>query len=143
MTPRASSLARRACTVPRATPRRRAISSSPTRGCSRSAAISRASSSSIPLVILTSHPATRPPPGARTAHQRWTDLPAPCGGGVLPATTGGGPVFEEGRLCSPVTEGDDGTITVRLSRDHPGFADEAYRARRAEIAEHALRWRPG
>ena len=52
-------------------------------------------------------------------------------------------MFEEGQLYSPVTESDDGQVTVHLSRDHPGFADEAYRARRNEIAQHALRWRPG
>ena len=52
-------------------------------------------------------------------------------------------MFEEGQLYSPVTEGDDGAVTVHLSRDHPGFADEAYRRRRSEIAQLALRWRPG
>jgi phenylalanine-4-hydroxylase len=52
-------------------------------------------------------------------------------------------VFEEGQLYSPVTEGEDGAVTVHLSRDHPGFADEAYRARRNEIASLALRWQPG
>ena len=52
-------------------------------------------------------------------------------------------MFEEGQLYSPVTEGDDGQVTVHLSRDHPGFADPAYRARRNAIAAHALRWRPG
>jgi phenylalanine-4-hydroxylase len=52
-------------------------------------------------------------------------------------------VFEEGQLYSPVTRGDDGEVTVHLASDHPGFADEAYRRRRNEIAEHALRWRPG
>jgi phenylalanine-4-hydroxylase len=51
-------------------------------------------------------------------------------------------MFEEGQLYSPVTETEDG-VTVHLSRDHPGFADEEYRRRRNEIAEHALRWRPG
>ena len=52
-------------------------------------------------------------------------------------------MFEEGQLYSPVTEGDDGAVTVHLARDHPGFADEGYRRRRNEIAEHALRWRAG
>src|SRR3954469_23555961 len=46
-TPRRSSLERRACTVPRATPRRREISRRPTRGCSRRALMRRASSSSM------------------------------------------------------------------------------------------------
>ncbi len=52
-------------------------------------------------------------------------------------------MFEEGQLYSPVTEGDDGEVTVHLSADHPGFADEAYRRRRNEIAQLALRWEPG
>jgi len=51
-------------------------------------------------------------------------------------------MFEEGQLYSPVTESEEG-VTVHLSRDHPGFADEVYRRRRNEIAEHALRWRQG
>lgn len=52
-------------------------------------------------------------------------------------------MFEEGQLYSPVTEGDDGRVTVHLASDHPGFADAAYRERRNEIAAHALRWRRG
>jgi phenylalanine-4-hydroxylase len=52
-------------------------------------------------------------------------------------------VFEEGQLYSPVTEGDDGQVTVHLAADHPGFADEAYRRRRNEIAQYALRWNRG
>jgi phenylalanine-4-hydroxylase len=52
-------------------------------------------------------------------------------------------VFEEGQLYSPVTQGDDGQVTVHLSSGHPGFADAAYRARRNEIAAHALAWRDG
>jgi phenylalanine-4-hydroxylase len=52
-------------------------------------------------------------------------------------------VFEEGQLYSPVTESEDGAVTVHLSRDHPGFADEEYRLRRNEIAQLALRWQPG
>jgi phenylalanine-4-hydroxylase len=56
---------------------------------------------------------------------------------------GGGDVFEEGQLYSPVTESDEGHVTVHLAPDHPGFADQAYRARRNEIAEYALRWQPG
>jgi phenylalanine-4-hydroxylase len=52
-------------------------------------------------------------------------------------------VFEEGQLYSPVTQGADGAVTVHLASGHPGFADDAYRRRRGEIAEHALRWRRG
>ena len=52
-------------------------------------------------------------------------------------------MFEEGQLYSPVTEGDDGEVTVHLSADHPGVADPPYRARRNEIAQLALRWQPG
>ena len=47
ITPRACSLSSRACTVPRATPSRRATSTSPIRGCARSISSSRESSSSI------------------------------------------------------------------------------------------------
>lgn len=32
---------------------------------------------------------------------------------------------------------------VQLDREHPGFRDREYRRRRNEIAEQALRWRPG
>jgi phenylalanine-4-hydroxylase len=52
-------------------------------------------------------------------------------------------MFEEGQLYSPVTTSDEGKVTVHLSRDHPGFSDEAYRTRRNEIARLALEWRPG
>lgn len=41
-------------------------------------------------------------------------------------------------LYSPVRTGDDGTITVELGADHPGFADPAYRARRDAIASLAI-----
>ncbi|HEU4973993.1 MAG TPA: phenylalanine 4-monooxygenase [Baekduia sp.] len=52
-------------------------------------------------------------------------------------------MFEEAQLYSPVTQSDDGSVTVHLGRDHPGFNDEAYRARRNEIAAAAMAWRPG
>ena len=51
-------------------------------------------------------------------------------------------MFEEAQLYSPVTEGKDGVV-VHLADDHPGASDPEYRARRAEIAEAALRWEPG
>jgi phenylalanine-4-hydroxylase len=51
-------------------------------------------------------------------------------------------MFEEGQLYSPVTQGEDGVV-VHLAADHPGASDPEYRARRGEIAEAALRWRPG
>lgn len=46
MTPRSTSLSSRACTVPRATPRRREHSSTPIRGSSASSSINRASRAS-------------------------------------------------------------------------------------------------
>ncbi|MEQ6902132.1 phenylalanine 4-monooxygenase [Nocardioides sp. YIM 152588] len=52
-------------------------------------------------------------------------------------------MFEEGQLYSPVTTGEDGSVTVHLGDDHPGVNDPAYRARRNEIAQVALGWRPG
>ena len=51
-------------------------------------------------------------------------------------------MFEEAQLYSRVTEGKDGVV-VHLGTDHPGANDPEYRARRAEIAEAALRWKPG
>jgi phenylalanine-4-hydroxylase len=52
-------------------------------------------------------------------------------------------VFEEAQLYSPVTAGDDGSVTVHLAHDHPGANDPVYRARRNEIAAAALAWTPG
>ncbi|NYI76090.1 phenylalanine 4-monooxygenase [Nocardioides panzhihuensis] len=52
-------------------------------------------------------------------------------------------MFEEGQLYSPVTVGDDGQVEVHLGDNHPGFADQDYRARRSEIAAAALGWKPG
>lgn len=52
-------------------------------------------------------------------------------------------MFEEAQLYAPVTKGDDGSVTVHLSDDHPGFADPEYRARRNRIASLALDWEPG
>ncbi|TIC79612.1 phenylalanine 4-monooxygenase [Nocardioides sp. GY 10113] len=52
-------------------------------------------------------------------------------------------MFEEGQLYSPVTTGEDGSVTVHLGDDHPGVNDPAYRARRNEIAQVALGWQPG
>lgn len=49
-------------------------------------------------------------------------------------------MFKEGQLYAPVTANDDGTVTVHLSDDHPGFADQQYRERRNHIASLALRW---
>ncbi len=51
-------------------------------------------------------------------------------------------MFEEGQLYAPVTrEGDE--VTVHLADNHPGVADQAYRARRNAIAAAALDWQPG
>ena len=52
-------------------------------------------------------------------------------------------MFEEAQLYSPVTTGEDGSVTVHLAHDHPGANDPAYRGRRQEIAAAALAWRPG
>src|SRR3712207_7597181 len=42
-------------------------------------------------------------------------------------------MFEEGQLYSPVTENDDGTVTVHLAPNHPGVNDPEYLRRRGEI----------
>ncbi|HET8759154.1 MAG TPA: phenylalanine 4-monooxygenase [Solirubrobacteraceae bacterium] len=52
-------------------------------------------------------------------------------------------MFEEAQLYSPVTENEDGTVTVELAGDHPGACDPAYRERRNHIAARALAWKPG
>jgi phenylalanine-4-hydroxylase len=52
-------------------------------------------------------------------------------------------MFEEAQLYSPVTENEDGTVTVELAKDHPGACDPAYRDRRNHIAARALAWKPG
>jgi phenylalanine-4-hydroxylase len=52
-------------------------------------------------------------------------------------------MFEEAQLYSPVSTGEDGTVTVHLAHDHPGANDPVYRERRSEIAAAALAWRPG
>jgi phenylalanine-4-hydroxylase len=51
-------------------------------------------------------------------------------------------VFKEGQLYAPVTQDDDGEVTVHLDEDHPGFGDPEYRARRNQIAARALGWEP-
>jgi len=52
-------------------------------------------------------------------------------------------MFKEAQLYAPVTTGEDGSVTVHLDEDHPGFADPGYRARRNHIASLALDWKPG
>ena len=52
-------------------------------------------------------------------------------------------MFEEAQLYSPVTTDADGNVVVQLGEDHPGANDPAYRARRNEIAAHAMAWEPG
>jgi len=47
------------------------------------------------------------------------------------------------RLYSPVTTDDAGNVVVQLGKDHPGANDPVYRARRNEIAAHAMSWQPG
>ena len=51
-------------------------------------------------------------------------------------------MFEEAQLYSPVSHHDDGTVEVHLGKDHPGFHDAHYRARRNAIAARAVAWRP-
>ncbi|HEY1592764.1 MAG TPA: phenylalanine 4-monooxygenase [Solirubrobacteraceae bacterium] len=51
-------------------------------------------------------------------------------------------MFEEAQLYAPVTTGADGSVTVHLADDHPGFADAEYRKRRNHIASLALNWGP-
>ncbi|MGQ0824482.1 MAG: phenylalanine 4-monooxygenase [Actinomycetota bacterium] len=43
-------------------------------------------------------------------------------------------------IYSPVRAGADGSVTVDLSEEHPGFADRAYRARRDAIAALSHDW---
>ena len=52
-------------------------------------------------------------------------------------------MFEEAQLYSPVTQSEDGAVTVHLGVDHPGIKDAEYRARRNAIAASALAWTPG
>ncbi|WP_106402486.1 phenylalanine 4-monooxygenase [Actinocorallia populi] len=52
-------------------------------------------------------------------------------------------MFEEAQYFSPVNEDEHGRVTVRLARDHPGFADPAYRERRDLIAGLAVGHRRG
>lgn len=51
-------------------------------------------------------------------------------------------MFEEAQLYAPVTTAEDGSVTVHLSDDHPGFADPEYRARRNHIASLSVDWTP-
>jgi phenylalanine-4-hydroxylase len=51
-------------------------------------------------------------------------------------------MFEEAQLYAPVTTAEDGSVTVHLDEDHPGFADPGYRQRRNQIAAAALGWEP-
>jgi phenylalanine-4-hydroxylase len=44
---------------------------------------------------------------------------------------------------SPVRTEADGTVSVELAGDHPGFTDLAYRARRDYLAGLAAAWQPG
>ncbi|HWI42240.1 MAG TPA: phenylalanine 4-monooxygenase [Nocardioides sp.] len=52
-------------------------------------------------------------------------------------------MFEEAQYFAPLVEHEDGTLKVQLGRDHPGFADPDYRARRDILATLASGWRPG
>ena len=52
-------------------------------------------------------------------------------------------MFKEAQLYAPVSTNEDGSVTVHLADDHPGFADPEYRERRNRIASLALGWEPG
>jgi phenylalanine-4-hydroxylase len=52
-------------------------------------------------------------------------------------------MFQEGSAYSPVVTATGGRAVVELRHDHPGFLDEAYRARRNTIASLAMAWQPG
>ena len=52
-------------------------------------------------------------------------------------------MFEEGQLYSPVTEGDDGEVTVHLAHDHPGAPTRPTAPGATRSPRAALRWRPG
>lgn len=52
-------------------------------------------------------------------------------------------MFEEAQLYSPVTQTEDGAVTVHLGEDHPGVNDPVYRERRNAIAAVALGWQLG
>src|SRR3954451_296431 len=131
--PRSASLAIRDWTVPRATPRRRATSTRPIRGWIVSSSMMSASSRSMLVILSTSYPVS----AGTFAHidriDR-ADLPVPGSRATLKG------MFEEGQLYSPVTEAQDGTVTVHLAPNHPGVNDPAYLARRGEIAKAALHW---
>lgn len=51
-------------------------------------------------------------------------------------------MFEEAQLYAPVTTAEDGSVTVHLADDHPGFADPEYRSRRNHIASLSMDWSP-
>ncbi len=51
-------------------------------------------------------------------------------------------MFEEAQLYAPVTTGADGSVTVHLAEDHPGYGDPTYRERRNQIAALSLDWEP-
>ena len=51
-------------------------------------------------------------------------------------------MFKEAQLYAPVTTAEDGSVTVHLDENHPGFADPEYRERRNQIAALAVDWDP-
>lgn len=52
-------------------------------------------------------------------------------------------MFDEAQYFAPVVQDGRGNVTVQLGREHPGFADAEYRARRDRLAALASSWHPG
>lgn len=50
---------------------------------------------------------------------------------------------ETPQLYAPVRRDDRGGVEVLLGRDHPGFNDPDYRARRNQLAALSVEWKPG
>src|SRR6185503_5044481 len=121
-------------------------SSTPMRGSSRSEVMIRASRWSIALGMLCNILRSVGHTLCTLSRLRVAACQLPCRVLRSRAETpyeGGGAMFEEGQLYSPVTHDEDGKAVVHLGEEHPGFNDPAYRERRNEIATAATLWSPG